>query len=60
MTDQEKFREHLEHASTIVEAWPAWKQNLLGRTPAETRRPLACTKCIATDHATKFHPEGQR
>lgn len=28
--DGKRFREHLEKASRIVSAWPAWKQTVLG------------------------------
>ena len=27
---QQKFREHLDHASQIVASWPKWKQEVLG------------------------------
>ncbi len=27
---QEKFRQHLDEASKIVESWPEWKRGMLG------------------------------
>lgn len=27
------FVRHLEHASTVVQSWPVWKQQILGGNP---------------------------
>lgn len=29
------FRQHLERASEIVQNWPPWKQEILGRAPSQ-------------------------
>jgi hypothetical protein len=34
------FAQHLDHASTIVRNWPVWKQQLLGRTAAQSSTAL--------------------
>lgn len=30
MDNQNRFVDHLEHATEVVQAWPAWKQTMLG------------------------------
>lgn len=32
---EEAFVKHLERASSIVQSWPAWKQQVLGGTAAQ-------------------------
>lgn len=34
------FTQHLNRASTIVQTWPEWKQQLLGRTAAQASASL--------------------
>jgi hypothetical protein len=34
-----KFREHLANATSVVEKWPGWKQNILGAV-SDSRRSL--------------------
>jgi len=31
-SQSDAFVKHLEHASAVVQSWPAWKQQLLGGT----------------------------
>lgn len=35
----EAFVKHLEHASGVVQTWPAWKQELLGGKATEPSTP---------------------
>jgi hypothetical protein len=34
------FAQHLDRASTIVQRWPVWKQQLLGRTAVQSSTAL--------------------
>ena len=40
--EAEKFTEHLEQATRIVESWPWWKQNCLDNQPTckQPRKPI--------------------
>jgi len=35
---RDAFVKHLEHASTVVQTWPAWKQQILGGSTTQPRR----------------------
>ncbi len=35
-TQGDAFVRHLEHASSVVQTWPAWQQEILGGTSTST------------------------
>ncbi len=41
--EREAFNQHLEHASKIVESWPAWKQEVLGKSNSDDSSKKHCT-----------------
>lgn len=34
-SQRDAFVKHLEHASSVVQTWPVWKQQVLGGTAAQ-------------------------
>ena len=47
-SNTDAFVKHLEHASSVVQTWPAWKQQILGGTPTPT--PPVPNKAKGSDH----------